>query len=182
MERRRRESCDLQRSCRTQRPRRRDNRSFSSTTPQDQPTRSRRVRVHGRLPPTRLQSALWKAAPWRQSKRPVPYTPPRGNRRHGRGRQEVFENEMRSAAADIAREEYVEGQREGQRLREETVDAARARLANQDATGTPPLRKPGGAGGAGGAEAAARPLPRPSPQAAARPPTRPSPQSRTPTL
>ena len=84
-----RESCDLPRSCRTQRPRRRDNRSFSSTTPQDQPTRSRRLRVHGRLPPTRLQSALWKAAPWRQSKRPVPYTPPRCNRRHGQGRPEA---------------------------------------------------------------------------------------------
>ena len=36
------------------------------------------------------------------------------------GAKRLFEHELRSAAADVAREEYVEGQREGQRLREET--------------------------------------------------------------
>ena len=84
-----REPCDLPGACRTQRPKRRDGCSCSSKTPQDQPARLRRPRVHGRVPPMRLQSALWEAAPWRQSQRTMPYTPPRGNRRYGRGCQKA---------------------------------------------------------------------------------------------
>ena len=84
-----REPCDLPRACRTQRPRRRNGCPCSSKTPPDQPARPGRPRLHRRVPPMRLQSALWEAAPWRQSQRPMPYTPPRGNRRYGRGCQKT---------------------------------------------------------------------------------------------